>query len=720
MFSASQIEEIATKLLGKPNRGLSTKHELRFGTHGSLSVDLEKGAFFDHEADEGGGIFDLIRREGHDPKEWLERHGFRSGTKPRSKPSGGNGVEGESHWCLVNTWSYTGENGAEVYQVRRFENGKIGKDGKPEKKYYQRRPDGNGGYVNNVHGVRQVPYRLPQLIEAVAAGQVIFIPGGEKCCDALVELGFPATCNSGGEGKWPDEITRYFKGADIVILPDNDEKGRKHEKLVAARLKSAAKRIRTLELSNLPPKGDVVDWIAAGGTREQLRQLAERSPVYSGDTGSKVLTDADFEAEIRRLAALSLLSYERERESAASALGIAATRLDRLVTANRKGDEPQAQGRPLEFPEPEPWPERVSGDAILSELTAAIKKHVVLSEPQAHIAALWILHAYVFDAFQCTPRLAITSPEKRCGKTTLMDVLKELVPRAKSTESVTPPAIFRTTELHRPTWLIDEADTFLRDNDELRGVINSGHRKGGNVTRLVDVGGGKFEPRDFSTHAPCAIALIGTLPDTLADRSIHIELRRRLPSESITQFRAGHTVDLTNLASKAARWTVDNRAALERLDPAVPDHLFNRQADNWRPLFAVAQAAGGEWPERAKRASLAGHVEPEESARTQLLADIQVVFAEKNCDRLTSEDLVNALVSMADRQWGECNHGKALTQNQLARRLKPFGIAPKTLRIGTGTAKGYLRESFEDAFNRYLSPKYPRSNRNTVISESNQ
>jgi hypothetical protein len=124
-------------------------------------------------------------------------------------------------------------------------------------------------------------------------------------------------------------------------------------------------------------------------------------------------------------------------------------------------------------------------------------------------------------------------------------------------------------------------------------------------------------------------------------------------------------------------------------------------------LFAVAEASGGEWPERARRASLDCHAMPDESTRTQLLADIQAVFAEKSCDRLTSGALVSALVAMTDRPWGECNHGKGLTQNQLARRLKPFDIAPKTIRTGIGTAKGYLLENFEDSFNRYLSADTP-------------
>jgi Protein of unknown function (DUF3631) len=136
----------------------------------------------------------------------------------------------------------------------------------------------------------------------------------------------------------------------------------------------------------------------------------------------------------------------------------------------------------------------------------------------------------------------------------------------------------------------------------------------------------------------------------------------------------------------------------------LPEALNDRAQDSWELLIAIAEVAGGEWPQKAREAALAlsGGAEPDDSARTQLLADIRSVFEEKECERITSEALVGALVAMPDKPWRECNRGKELTQNLLARRLKPFGIAPKTMRTGTGTPKGYLRESLEESFNRYL------------------
>ena len=163
-------------------------------------------------------------------------------------------------------------------------------------------------------------------------------------------------------------------------------------------------------------------------------------------------------------------------------------------------------------------------------------------------------------------------------------------------------------EAYRPALLVDEADTFLRDNDELRGVINSGHRRGGAVLRTV---GDDHEPRAFSTYSACAIALIGKLPDTLYDRAVVIDLKRRLPEEKIAPFRPDRAGDLDVLARQLARWARDHADRIAEVDPEMPAGIFNREADNWRPLVAIAQVAGGDWPKRARKA-----VEQSHQART--------------------------------------------------------------------------------------------------------
>ena len=255
--------------------------------------------------------------------------------------------------------------------------------------------------------------------------------------------------------------------------------------------------------------------------------------------------------EISRLARLVTLDYEHQRKEAAERLDIRASTLDRLVLAERaKSSDGGKQGRALSLPDPEPWPHSVNGADLLRELAANIRQHVVMREEAADTAGLWVVHTYLVDCFGTSPRLAITSPERGCGKTTALDVLSRLVSRPLPTTNASASAIFRVVELHRPTLLIDEADTFLPENEELRGILNSGHRRGGFVIRTV---GEEFEPRRFATYAPCAVALIGKLPPTLADRSVAIELRRRRSDEQIEPFRFDRTDHLDQLARKVAR-----------------------------------------------------------------------------------------------------------------------------------------------------------------------
>jgi putative DNA primase/helicase len=431
----------------------------------------------------------------------------------------------------------------------------------------------------------------------------------------------------------------------------------------------------------------------------------DRSNAFSSETAGNVRSAIDEGVEIGRLAKLGTLEYERERKEAAERLNLRASMLDRLVAAERgKFEDGNKQGRTLTLAAPEPWPRPVGGADLLNTLGATIRSHVVMPDNATTTAALWVAHTYLLDCFSISPRLAITSPEKGCGKTTLLDVLSRVVMRPLATANATASAIFRVVETQRPTLLIDEADTFLSENEELRGILNSGHRQGGSVIRTV---GENFEPRSFSTYSACAIALIGKLTPTLADRSLSIDLRRRRPDEPIETFRFDRTDHLDRLASQAARWTLDHAASVRDADPEIPDGVFNRAADNWRPLLAIADVAGGEWPARARQAVRVASGSDEQSIRVALLGDTRVIFAERGVDRLPSVELVEALVAIEGRPWAEWKAGKPITANGLARLLAPFGITPDTIRTGDRTPKGYQRAHFEDAFSRYLPPWGP-------------
>jgi putative DNA primase/helicase len=304
-----------------------------------------------------------------------------------------------------------------------------------------------------------------------------------------------------------------------------------------------------------------------------------------------------------------------------------------------------------------------------------------------------------------SPRLAITSPTRGCGKTTALDVISHLVLRPLSAANVSASAIFRVAEGFRPTLLIDEADTFLKDNEELRGVLNSGHRKGGAVLRTV---GDDHEPRSFSTYGACAIALIGQLPGTLTDRSVPITLVRRKRDEDITPFRLDRVAHLVVLARKLARWTADHEVAIAATEPEMPAGIYNRAADNWRPLLSIATVAGGDWVARGQRAALAGvAADIDDAALLELLlGDIRTIFASREVERMPSAALVEALAEMHGRPWAEYSkNDKPITQNKLAGLLKPLKIVPENIRIDDKVLKGYLSERFEEAFSRYLDPE---------------
>jgi hypothetical protein len=221
------------------------------------------------------------------------------------------------------------------------------------------------------------------------------------------------------------------------------------------------------------------------------------------------------------------------------------------------------------------------------------------------------------------------------------------------------------------------------------------------VVRIV---GDDLEPRVFRTYSACAIAKIGNLPPTLADRSVTIELRRRRSDEKIEEFRFDRTAHLDELARQAARWAWDNFAIVKGADPNMPPGIHNRTADNWRPLLAIADAAGQGWPERARRAAVDAVAKcvTEDSIRLMLLSDIRAIFNERQVGRLPSAVLVAALTRMESRPWGEFRNGAPISQNGLARMLSAYKICPGTIRIDEATPKGYYLSQFEDVFERYL------------------
>lgn len=350
----------------------------------------------------------------------------------------------------------------------------------------------------------------------------------------------------------------------------------------------------------------------------------------------------------------------------------------------------------------------VEGAALLNIVMAFVRRYVVLSEKAAVAVALWIVHTYAIEAAEATPYLNITSAEKRSGKTRLLEVLSLLVARPWPTPRATAAVLVRKLARGMPTLLLDESDAAFRGNREyaeaLRAVLNAGWRRGGAACLLVKKGG-DWLPQDFTVFGPKAIAGIGRLPDTVADRSIPIVLKRRAPNEQVERFRWREAREAAGpLRERLEQWTSANLDTLAEARPQIPTDLDDRAADGWEPLLAIADAVGGGWPERARRAAVAlsaGEEREEDSLGVRLLRDIQLVFTERGTDRLSSEDLVAALNEMDEAPWGDLR-GKPLDKRSLARRLRPYEIRPKQVRVGDRTLKGYKREFFHDAWGRYI------------------
>jgi putative DNA primase/helicase len=408
--------------------------------------------------------------------------------------------------------------------------------------------------------------------------------------------------------------------------------------------------------------------------------------------------------EILRLSKLSRVEYELERYGVAERFDIRVTALDAEVAARQpKAEKKSGQGQEIEWVEPKPWDEPVDGALLIDDIVTYIRRFVIMSEPDYLSVALWVLASYAFKEFFIFPRLLIKSPEKGCGKSTLMDLISRLVKRPIVASNMTAAPLFRIIELQKPTVLLDEADAYLRNSEDLRTIVNAGHKKDGAVFRCV---GDDHEPRAFNVFCPMVISGIGSQRDTIEDRSIIIHMKRKMRDQVTEPFRTDKPGDAEILARQCARWVEDERMRLGGADPTIPKGVYNRAADNWRPLLAVAETIGGALQERARVVSETKTAEASsgENYGTILLADIRMLFAEYQPQPLFSDDIVKFLRAREDRPWGDMDRGRGLTTHKLARLLKPFGIGPQQIKINGSNLRGYRADQFTDAWARYLEP----------------
>ena len=292
---------------------------------------------------------------------------------------------------------------------------------------------------------------------------------------------------------------------------------------------------------------------------------------------------------------------------------------------------------------------------------------------------------------ETTPYLSISSAEKESGKTRLLEVLDTVVVRAWFTGRVTAAVLVRKVDAERPTLLLDESDAAFKGEREyaeaLRGLLNTGYRAAGKASLCVGQGGG-ISYRDFSTFGAKAIAGIGELPDTVASRAVAIRLERRAPGEHVDRWRERQgRLQGAALRLRIEAWASAQADALQDAAPEAPPELRDRAQDTTEPLLAIADLAGGKWPERTRAALLELHGEQSVEAGSdgvRLLADVRAAFETSSADRLSTFDLLEHLRGLDEAPWAEWGKGRPLNARGLGNLLKPYGIRSRSVRLAEG------------------------------------
>lgn len=403
---------------------------------------------------------------------------------------------------------------------------------------------------------------------------------------------------------------------------------------------------------------------------------------------------------INKLISLSPIGYDRVRTTFAKEMGVRPATLD-LIVKNEKASTKEGDKSP--FPEVIPWREPVNPATLLSDISNTIKRFIVCDHETVIAATLWAAMTWFIDVIQVAPLAVITAPEKRCGKSQLLFLFSQIVKRPLAASNISPAALFRSIDAWQPTLLIDEADTFMKENNELRGLINAGHTRP--AAYIYRTTGDDHTLTPFNLWGAKALAGIGKLNDTLMDRSINLSLRRKLPSEKAERLRHAEHGLFQRLAAKLARFALDYSEKIANARPVLPDALSDRAQDNWEPLLAIADIAQDIWPQLARQTALkiSADIEQSKSIGVELLSDIQEIIETMKADRISSADLIRKLCEDPEKPWATFNHGQPVSPRQIAGRLREYGISSTTIRLHTTTAKGYLFLQFADAFNRYLS-----------------
>jgi hypothetical protein len=346
--------------------------------------------------------------------------------------------------------------------------------------------------------------------------------------------------------------------------------------------------------------------------------------------------------------------------------------------------------------------------SVLDDVYMFLGNFVAYPSEHARVAhCLWVAHAHLMEVWESTPRLAFLSPEPGSGKTRAMELTETLVPRPVEAINVTSAYLFRkiSDPDGLPTILHDEIDTIFgakaKEHEEIRGVINAGHRRGAAAGRCV-VKGKVIETEELPAFCAVALAGLGNLPDTILSRSVIIKMRRRAPGEVVQPYRRRvHAPEGYQLRNRLAAWAEAIQPTLDTY-PAMPEGVADRNADVWESLLSVADAVGGPWPERARVAAVALVADArggQPSLGLRLLGDLRTVFAHH--DVLPTVEVLLLLINLEETIWGDMK-GRPLDARRLANILNPYGVTSKVVRVGANTPRGYCKTDLYDVWARYL------------------
>ncbi|MDX3057865.1 DUF3631 domain-containing protein [Streptomyces sp. NE06-03E] len=361
----------------------------------------------------------------------------------------------------------------------------------------------------------------------------------------------------------------------------------------------------------------------------------------------------------------------------------------------------------------------IDGAALLNEVEQFHRRFNVFPREAAYVAvALWDAHAHLLDAFDSTPRLAFLSPEPGSGKSRALEVVETLVPRPMLAVNARAAALFRSVSdpAGRPTILFDEIDTVFGpkagDNEELRGFLNAGHRRSGVTYRCIGDGGNQTVV-EFPSYTAVAVAGLGYLPDTITTRSVIIRMRRRARNEKAEPFRARlHEAEGHALRDRLAQWADQVREDISGRWPEMPEGVTDRPADVWEPLLSVADAAGGDWPARARTACMelvnAARADDKGSLGIRLLTDLRDhVMA--GIDRMPTVAILDRLCALDEAPWADMS-GRPLDSRGLSKMLGEYmtedntPVKARNIKSAGAVLKGYYAADLYDAWQRYCPP----------------